>query len=337
MLPARSRPVSRFFSLNSRSSSRPDILAEDRANSDLSRQETPKQNGISNLAPRLDLGFEVEPSEVEQVAGPSRLEGSQWRAESTKQEQEFLKKQTFTCAEVTLAWRWFGRLLVEMGESPPLFRPPGVTTADENIVNILSSSRKTNEDTFPQQRLISLYCLAVRPASISILPSISSQFPQSPSSDQAGMWSERLQDAIIDTVDTADLLDSLKWILRRFDNTQSTFGHSSNVGILSQEVYARFSEAERMHAYPAEGYDTLFRAHLDADVRSYLDEVFMVWSAAVEQSDLDRQSIRTLCALLGWWTLGCGGGRRALTWKELYRKWDEARRQMEHIFYAWIR
>jgi len=113
-LPIRPRPASRFLSLRSRSSSRPYDLASHRTDTDSSRRESLKQNGLSSELPKLDLGLDVQ-LDGDETKNQSGSEELGRRPGLTKEDLEILDRQTLSCEEVALGWKCFGWALWDTG------------------------------------------------------------------------------------------------------------------------------------------------------------------------------------------------------------------------------
>lgn len=115
--PLERRPTSRFLSFRSRSSSRPNVLASSRTESDPSTEEPSQRYESASEVPRLDLGFDVGDDVADGLDMPSTSAAQGKKAVLSEQEIRGLDEVRLNLEEATLGWRWFGNALKALGES----------------------------------------------------------------------------------------------------------------------------------------------------------------------------------------------------------------------------
>ena len=103
---------------------------------------------------------------------------------------------------------------------------------------------------------------------------------------------------------------------------------------LNADTYRSLLWVERDAGYPLDAFDKLFKPRLDTHIFEFLEALFDLWAAFAAHADDHGVFGARIPYLLG---ITRSDEEGASSWEELYNRWDETDRRVEHIFYAWIR
>ncbi|TFK26954.1 hypothetical protein FA15DRAFT_245889, partial [Coprinopsis marcescibilis] len=161
-----------------------------------------------------------------------------------------------------------------------------------------------------QRKLISLF-----------IHSLTAQSPVSSTSFDAEINSTR---------SPHDVAAVLRWALRHIQLEEDSFGHTD-------AWYTAFFQGERSTGYPADAFSKTLVPLLPTPHAEFLKEVLDVFTSLASHAESNSTSGSKLAKMFGLWILNSHRVESKADWKAFYARWEVTGRQLEHIFFAYIR
>ena len=185
-------------------------------------------------------------------------------------------------------------------------------------------------DIVYEKQLVTLavFLVAQRPTLLGSLPTLAATSGAASEIASAQDLQLRLRHAVDMINDPKMLTEIMKFGLRHLKTSQGP--------LISSSAYKNFVKSEHSASYPPDAYVTILLATLPGSVTNLLDVIFNLLSASVAAAPDARLSAGRQCSQFGLWVLGSSkASHRDATL--FYQNWSACGRQLEHVYYAWIR